>query len=55
MMFLYSFMLIALNRRMLPGAIRIDRLRTAALIWSTVMFGTLAILTIYTQVQTLLR
>jgi hypothetical protein len=48
-------MLIALNRRMLPGAIRIDRLRTAALIWSTVMFGTLAVLTIYTQVQTLFR
>ena len=55
MMFLYSFLLIALNRRMLPGAIRIDRFRTGALIWSTLMFGSLAILTIYTQVQTLLR
>jgi hypothetical protein len=55
MMFLYSFMLIALNRRMLPGPIRIDRFRTAALIWSTLMFGSLAVLTIYTQVQTLLR
>jgi hypothetical protein len=55
MMFLYSFMLIALNRRMLPGAIRIGRFRTAALVWSTLMFGTLAILTIYTQIQTLLR
>ena len=55
MMFLYSFMLIALNRRMLPGPIRIGRVRTAALIWSTLMFGSLAVLTIYTQVQTLLR
>ena len=55
MMFLYSFMLIALNRRMLPGAIRIGRFRTAALIWSTLMFGSLAVLTVYTQVQTLLR
>jgi hypothetical protein len=55
MMFLYSFMLIALNRRMLPDAIRIGRFRTATLIWSTLMFGSLAILTIYTQVQTLLR
>ena len=55
MMFLYSFMLIALNRRMLPRPIRIDRFRTAALIWSTLMFGSLAVLTIYTQVQTLLR
>ena len=55
MMFLYSFMLIALNQRMLPGAIRIGRFRTAALIWSTLMFGSLAVLTVYTQVQTLLR
>jgi hypothetical protein len=55
MMFLYSFMLIALNRRMLPGAIRIGRFRTAALIWSTLMFGSLAVLTVYTQVQTLRR
>ena len=55
MMFLYSFMLIALNRRMLPQPIRIGRFRTAALLWSTLMFGSLAILTIYTQVQTLLR
>ena len=55
MMFLYSFMLIALNRRMLPAAIRIGRFRTATLIWSTLMFGSLAVLTIYSQVQTLLR
>jgi hypothetical protein len=55
MMFLYSFMLIALNRRMLPPAIRIGLVRTAALVWSTLMFGSLAVLTIYTQLQTLLR
>jgi len=55
MMFLYSFMLIALNRRMLPHPIRIGRIRTAARLWSTLMFGSLAILTIYTQIQTLLR
>ena len=55
MMFLYSFMLIALNRRMLPAAIRIGGFRTATLIWSTLMFGSLAVLTIYTQVQTVLR
>ena len=54
-MFLYSFMLIALNRRMLPSAIRIGPLRTAALVWSTLLFGSLAVLTIYTQVQALLR
>ena len=52
MMFLYSFMLIALNRRMLPAAIRIGPFRTATLVWSTLLFGSLAALTIYTQVQT---
>ena len=55
MMFLYSFMLIALNRKMLPQAIRIGPFRTATLVWSTLLFGSLALLTIYTQVQTLLR
>ena len=55
MMFLYSFLLIVLNRRMLPPAIQISPFRTATLIWSTLMFGSLAVLTIYTQVQTLFR
>ena len=54
-MFLYSFMLIALNRKMLPSAIRISPFRTATLVWSTLLFGSLAGLTIYSQVQTLLR
>jgi hypothetical protein len=54
-MFLYSFMLIALNRKMLPSAIRISPFRTATLVWSTLLFGSLAALTIYSQVQTLLR
>jgi uncharacterized protein YjeT (DUF2065 family) len=55
MMFFYSFMLIALNRKMLPAAIRIGPFRIATLVWSVLMFGSLAALTIYTQVQTLLR
>jgi hypothetical protein len=54
-MFLYSFMLIALNRKMLPASIRISPFRTATLVWSTALFGSLAVLTVYTQVQTLLR
>ncbi len=54
-MFLYSFMLIALNRKMLPVAIRITPFRTATLVWSTLLFGSLAALTIYTQLQILLR
>jgi uncharacterized protein YjeT (DUF2065 family) len=55
MMFFYSFMLIALNRKLLPPAIRIGGFRTATLVWSTLLFGWLAGLTIYTQLQTLLR
>ena len=55
MMFFYSFMLIALNRQLLPPAIRIGGFRTATLVWSTLLFGWLAGLTIYTQLQTLLR
>ncbi len=55
MMFLYSFMLILLNRKMLPAAIRITPFRTATLVWSTLLFGSLAALTIYTQMQILLR
>ena len=55
MMFFYSFMLIALNRKMLPPAIRIGPFRIATLVWSTLMFGSLAALTIYTQIQTLRR
>jgi hypothetical protein len=54
-MFLYSFMLILLNRKMLPAAIRITPFRTATLVWSTLLFGSLAALTIYTQVQLLFR
>lgn len=54
-MFLYSMMLIALNRKMLPAAIRVGPFRVAALVWSTLMFGTLAALTIYTQTQLLFR
>ena len=52
-MFLYSMLLIVLNRKMLPGPIRITPFRTGALVWSTLLFGSLAVLTIYTQLQLL--
>ena len=38
---------------MLPAAIRISPFSTATLVWSTLLFGSLAALTIYTQIQTL--
>jgi hypothetical protein len=53
MMFLYSFMLIALNKKMLPAAIRITSFRTATLVWSTLLFGSLAVYTVYDQIKRL--
>jgi hypothetical protein len=55
MMFLYSFMLITLNKKMLPPAIQISSFRTATLVWSTLLFGSLAVYTIYDQAQRFLR
>ena len=40
---------------MKPEPIRITPFRTGALVWATIMFGSLAALTIYTQVQLLLE
>jgi hypothetical protein len=53
MMFLYSFMLIVLNRRALPEPIRIRSFRVGALVWSIVFFGGLAAMTVWQQVQRL--
>jgi hypothetical protein len=55
MMCIYSGLLIVLNRRLLPAAIGIGSLRTAILVWSTLLFGALAAVTIRTQLQTLFR
>jgi hypothetical protein len=49
MMFIYSVLLIILNRRVLPEQIRITGPRIAALCWSVALFGVLSALTIITQ------
>jgi hypothetical protein len=54
-MFLYSGLLIGLNRRALPPAISISPLRLATLGWSTLFFGVLSVLTIWQQFQRLLE
>jgi sugar lactone lactonase YvrE len=54
-MFLYSFLLIVLNRRALPAPIRIRSYRLAAMIWSIVLYGALAGLTIWQQGTLLAR
>jgi hypothetical protein len=54
MMFIYSGLLIAINRKMLPKPIRIGGFRAAALIWSFLLFGVLAVLTVQQQIGKLL-
>lgn len=51
MMCFYSALLVVINRRCLPKAIWIRSYRVAALVWSTLVFGTLAMLTIWQQVS----
>ncbi|MEU5862463.1 Nramp family divalent metal transporter [Nonomuraea sp. NPDC047529] len=53
MMFVYSILLIVLNRRSLPEAIRVRSYRLGALVWSVAFFGTLTVLVVVQQVQKL--
>ena len=50
-MFLYSLLLILLNRRFLPAAIAPNPFRVGTLVWSTLFFGILSALTFWQQVQ----
>jgi hypothetical protein len=50
-MFLYSFLLILLNRRALPAPIAVRSYRVAALVWSTLFFGGLSVITIWQQLR----
>ena len=53
MMFIYSGLLILINRRTLPAPIRIRGFRMGALIWSVLLFGTLSVLTFQGQLEKL--
>ena len=53
MMFMYSLLLIMLNRRVLSPEIRPATFRVAALVWAFVLFGVLSILTLVQQVPKL--
>ena len=54
MMFIYSGLLILLNRKVLPDAIRIKAGRIAVLGWSVLLFGVLSVLTVIDQGKKLL-
>lgn len=53
MMFLYSGLLILINRRILPKPIRVRGWRLAGLFWSIALFGTLSVLTFSDQIGVL--
>jgi uncharacterized protein YhhL (DUF1145 family) len=50
MMFLYSGLLILVNRRTLPEPIRVRGARLVALVWSILLFGVLSVLTFRDQI-----
>ncbi|MEU6701657.1 Nramp family divalent metal transporter [Pseudonocardia sp. NPDC046786] len=51
MMFLYSGLLILINRRSLPAPIRVRGWRLAGLVWAIVLFGVLFVLTLVDQIS----
>jgi hypothetical protein len=53
MMFIYSALLLLVNRRTLPKAIRPGAGRIAALVWAFLLFGFLSVLTFNQQLQNL--
>ncbi len=54
MMFIYSGLLILINRKILPAPIRVRGWRLAGLVWAIVLFGVLSALTINDQIGKLL-
>ncbi|MBO4210109.1 Nramp family divalent metal transporter, partial [Micromonospora echinofusca] len=55
MMFLYSILLLVLNRRVLPAPIRPRAYRVVALVWAVVLFGVFSALTVWQQGEKLLE
>jgi hypothetical protein len=51
MMFVYSALLIMLNRKVLPEQIKIRGVRLGVLVWSFALFGVLSVLTIIDQMK----
>jgi len=54
MMFIYSFLLILINRKILPEPIRVRGVRLGMLVWSILLFGVLSALTFRDQIDKLL-
>lgn len=48
-MFVYSTLLIALNRGMLPKAVRLGGLRFGAMIWAVLFYGGFSLFLVFDQ------
>ena len=55
MMFIYSALLIVLNRRLLPVELRPAPYRVASLVWAVTLFGILSAITVVDQASKLLK
>ena len=55
MMFIYSALLIVLNRRLLPAELRPAPYRVASLVWAVALFGILSAITVADQASKLLK
>jgi hypothetical protein len=53
MMFLYSMLLIGLNRKHLPGPLKLRSYRLVAMVWAVILYGTLMVLSINAQLSLL--
>jgi hypothetical protein len=53
MMSIYSGLIIVINRRELPAAVRMRSYRLGIMMWATMLFGVMAALTIWQQLQNL--
>lgn len=53
MMFIYSILLLVLNRRLLPDAIKVRSYRVGALVFAAALFGVFSVLTLWQQVPKL--
>ncbi|MET0418393.1 MAG: Nramp family divalent metal transporter [Actinoplanes sp.] len=55
MMFVYSALLLLINRRILPAPIRVRGVRAVALVWSFLLFGVLSVLTFQDRIGELFK
>jgi hypothetical protein len=48
-MFIYSMLLLVINRRFLPGPLKVRGLRLLVLLWATGLFGVMSVLVVLNE------